>query len=115
MRKVISTVLAAAVVLGAFTAPAAEAKKKKTRKATATYDSPAIGVGGVAGLCLGANGCAAFPVGPGEKFISVKVKDATGTAVYARVTQDTDGDGQADVATPFCGKTDGKVRLQPGA
>jgi hypothetical protein len=119
MRKTISTILTAAVVLGAFAAPAADAKKKKkkkiVRKAQATYETPAIGVGGVAGLCSGANGCAEFPVAAKERFITLTVEDATGTQVYGRVTQDTTGDGQADVATPFCGSTAEKIPLEPGA
>jgi hypothetical protein len=116
MRRTIATLLTSALVMGALMAPAADAakKKKKPRKAQATYDSPAIGIGGVAGLCNGANGCAAFPLGAKEKFISVNVVDSTGTPVYARVTQDLDGDGQADAATPFCGKTDGKIPVEPG-
>lgn len=118
MRKTLSLLLTASVVLGAFAAPAAEAKKKKKKKinrtATATYDTPAIGVGGVAGVCSGANGCAAFPAAPGEKFIQVEVTDASGTPVYGRIAQDLDGDNQADTAVAFCGKSD-KVVIEPGA
>lgn len=117
MRRVISIAIAAALVLGAFTATAAEAKKRRkrvVRKAEATYDTPAIGVGGVAGLCSGANGCAALPVAANERFISVVVEDSSGTSVYARVTQDTNGDGQADSATPFCGTSGGKIPIEPG-
>ena len=115
MRRIIATVATAALVVGALMAPAADAaKRKKPRKAQATYDTPAIGLGGVAGLCSGANGCAAFPVGAKERSISVVVTDSTGTAVYARVTQDIDGDGQADSATPFCGSSGGKIPIEPG-
>ena len=116
MRRTMATLATAALVVGALTAPSADAaKRKKTvRKAQATYDTPAIGVGGVAGLCSGANGCAALAVGAKETSISVKVVDGTGTPVYARVTQDIDGDGQADSATPFCGSSDGKIPIEPG-
>ena len=117
MRRTVTLIVMAALVAGAFAAAPAEAKKKKkkkTRTVSATYDSPALGVGGVAGLCVAPNGCVPFPAGPGEKFVSVTVEDASGTPSYGRVTQDLDGDGQADEATPFCGKTEQPVAIQPG-
>ena len=119
MRRTLTLILTAALVAGAFAGAPADAKKKKKKKpkprtVTATYDSPALGLGGVVGLCIAPNGCVPFATSPKERFVSVKIDDSSGTASYGRVTQDLDGDGQADEATPFCGKTEKPVPIQPG-
>ena len=118
MRKTISVLLAASFAIGAFSAPMADAKKKKKklviRKAESSYDTPAIGHPDVAVGCSGANGCATFGVGAKERFAAFNVKDDAGQAVYVNGGQDLDGDGFADTSFSFCGKTDKPVPVEPG-
>ena len=117
MRKIITVVVSAAIVLGAFGAPAADAAKKKAkpRKASATYDAPAIGAGG-AGICFpGTIGCVSFGTASNEHFVEVVVEDSAGTPVFASVTQDTNGDNQADTGTDICGASEEPIPIEPGA
>jgi hypothetical protein len=118
MRKTITVLLAASFAVGAFSAPMADAKKKKKkpviRKATAAYDSPAIGHPDVAVGCVGANGCAVFAVGAKERFAAFNVTDSAGQAVYVNGGQDLDGDQFADTSFSFCGSTDGAIPIEPG-
>jgi hypothetical protein len=118
MRKTITMLLTASLAVGAFSAPMADAakrkKKKVVRKASATYDSPAIGHPDVAVACSGANGCATFAVGAKERFAAFNVTDAAGQPVYVIGGQDLDGDGLADTSFSFCGKTDKPVSIEPG-
>ena len=118
MRKTITTLVAAGLVVGAFSAPMmADAKKKKKqviRKATASYDTPAIGHPDVVVGCSGANGCAAFGVGAKERFAAFNVKDDAGLPVYVVGGQDLDGDAFSDTTFTFCGKTPKPVPVEPG-
>lgn len=117
MRKTITMLLTASLAVGAFTAPMAVAGKKKKaviRKATASYDTPAIGHPDVAVACSGANGCAAFGVGPKEHFAAFKVTDDAGLPVYVNGGQDLDGDNLADTSFSFCGSTPKPVAVEPG-
>jgi hypothetical protein len=118
MRKSITLLLTASLAVGAFSAPMADAAKKKKkqviRKASATYDTPAIGHPDVAVACSGANGCAAFAVGAKERFAAFNVTDSAGQAVYVNGGQDLTGDGLADTSFSFCGKTDKPVPVEPG-
>lgn len=118
MRKTITILLTASLAVGAFSAPMADAKKKKKkkviRKASASYNTPAIGHPDVAVACNGANGCATFAVGGKERFAAFNVTDEAGQAVYVNGGQDLDGDGFADTSFSFCGKTDKPVAIEPG-
>ena len=125
MRKTITTVLAAALVLGAFAAPMADAKKKKKAKprvVTDTYDAPAIGVGtpvytGGASGCSGGNniGCVEFPTTAKDKFVKIEVTDQSGQKAGGFISQgDTDGDGIGDGFGEFCGAHAGPVAITPG-
>ena len=114
MRKTITVVLAVGLIVGAFMAPGADAKKKKkpkTRTATASYDAPALGVGDAGGIC--GLGCVPFPTTPKENYVSVKVVDASGLPVAFNISQDANGDGQGDGFNGFCGQSP-KVPIQAG-
>ena len=50
----------------------------------------------------------------GERFVMVAIEDATGTTVPAVITQDVDGDGEADTEADFCGATEKPVAIEPG-
>ncbi len=116
MRKVITLILATALVLGAFAAPSAQAakKKKKGRVATGTYDGPAIGAAGI-GICFpGTLGCFGFGSAANEHSVEVKIEDNAGTPVYASVTQDLNGDNQADTGTNICGASEGPIPIEAG-
>ncbi len=116
MRKVITVALSAVLVLGAFGAPADAGKKKKAkpRKASATYDGPAIGAMG-AGVCFpGTLGCFGFGSAANEKAVDVEVVDSLGTPVLASVTQDLDGDGFADTGVDICGKSEEPIPIEAG-
>ncbi len=117
MRKTITVLLAASFAVGAFSAPMADAAKRKKqviRKATAVYDSPMIGHPDAAGGCIGANGCAVFAVGAKEKFAAFNVKDSAGLPVYVEGGQDLDGDQFSDTSFTFCGTTPKPIAIEPG-
>ncbi len=105
MRKLITVALSAALVAGAFGAPAAEAgkkKKAKPRAATAVYDNPSIGSSDLGGLGIG---IPSFGTASNENFMTVKITDSTGLPVPASVSWDTDGDGISDTGFEMCGET----------
>ena len=125
MRKTITTVLAVGLIVGAFMAPSADAKKKKPkpRVVTDTYDAPAIGVstavasGGASG-CTGGNniGCVEFPTTAKDKYIKVEVTDQSGQPAGGYLSQgDTDGDGVGNLFGDFCGAHLAPVAITPGA
>ena len=118
MRKAITTVLAAGLIVGSFMAPAADAKKKKPYKRTAThsYQVPAIGSAEIGGTCPGAtNTCAHFPTSAKDKYVVIEIDDSSGTPVGGTISHpDTNGDGFVESLGSFCGKS-AKVAIQPGA
>jgi hypothetical protein len=120
MRKTITVLLALGLILGAFMAPAADAKKKKKkpykRVATHEYQVPALGAGDVGGSCPNAtNSCAHFPTTAKDKYIQVTIEDQSGMAVYGTVSHpDQNGDGFVESLGSFCGES-GKVAIQSGA
>jgi hypothetical protein len=111
-------VLAALVAVSLVAAPSEAGKRKpkpKMRKATAAYDSPAIGGGDATGVCSGANGCVSFGVGPKETTIDLVVEDAAGLPVSATVGQDSDpSNATTEVVGRFCGETEEPLVIQPG-
>ena len=126
MRKTIITLVAVGLVAGALLAPAAEAGKKKKRKArvvTATYHTPAGGVatpvvsGGISSCTTGvANvGCIEVPTTAKDRYVKIKVTDASGQNVGGYVSQgDTNGDGIGDLFGDFCGAHSSPVPITPG-
>ena len=113
MRKIMTLVLSAALVAGAFGAPAAEAGKKKAkpREATGAYANPAFGSSDAGGGCLG---CPSFGTSTNENFVMVEFTDATGLPVPASVSWDTDGDGISDTGFEVCGTTPEPVPIDGG-
>ena len=125
MRRTITTILAGALVLGAFAAPMADAKKKPkkyTRTAEAAYSNPspgaAVSAGGVstaAGYCAGFPNCIEFPTTPKDTYVKVKVDDASGQKVVGYIDQgDIDGDGIGDLVHKFCGEHPQAVPITAG-
>ena len=114
MRKIITVALSAALVVGAFGVPAAEAgkkKKSKPRVATAVYDNPSIGSSDVGGLGIG---IPSFGTAASENFMTVKITDSTGLPVPASVSWDTDGDGISDTGFEMCGETEEPMPIEGG-
>jgi hypothetical protein len=119
MRKTITTILALGLVAGALLAPTSvEAKKRKPYKRVATYDYtvPAFGQADVGGTCPNAaSGCASFATTAKDKFVVVKIEDASGTPVSGTLSHpDTNGDSLVEPLGSFCGQSE-KVAIQPGA
>lgn len=119
MRKSITAVLTAGLVLGAVAVPAAQAGKKKAPKRTervaeASYQGPAIGAAG-RGICSpGTLGCFPFGASATEKYVSIEIADTVPSGVFASVTQDLDGDNFADTTVDICGTTPEPVQIEPG-
>ena len=112
MRRMLLPVLILALVSGSLVGPAAEAKRSRSRKATATYGPGSVGAGDVGGYCLPA--CASFATTKRERSIQVNVADASGQPVAFKVSQDLDDDGVGDIFNGFCGKSP-KVPITGGA
>lgn len=117
MRKMIISALVLGLVAGSLSAPAIAKKKKKPvkveRVAEATYDNPAVGIGGVVSSGS-AGGSMEFPLLPGEKYLSLDVTDGSGTAVYASLSQDTDPATPSwEIFAGICGKTDAPIEVAP--
>ena len=49
-----------------------------------------------------------------EHFVTVAIRDDSGFVVPASVTQDVDGDDEADMSYDFCGSTEDPVAVEPG-
>lgn len=129
MRKTITAVVAIGLIAGAFMAPAAEAGKKKkakkySRTVEASYAHPApgaaVGVAGVAsaayGYCAGYPGeCVEFATTAKDKYVKVKVDDASGQKVVGYIDQgDVDGNGIGDLVHYFCGEHPAAVPITAG-
>ena len=104
MRKTITVVLTGALIFGALIAPSAEAGKRvKKRTAKASYTGFSASVEGN-GFCD--PGCVTFSTKPSERFVQIKITDATGLPVSGQVTQpDSNGDGFVESVGAFCGKS----------
>jgi hypothetical protein len=109
MRKLIVTAVAVALVAGAFSGPAAEAKKKKAykRTATTTYAAPSHGAGDVAWGCVfSAENCARFATGAKDRYVTLTAEDQAGQDVWLQVSQpDSNGDGLTENVAEGCGGT----------
>ncbi|MEA2487204.1 MAG: hypothetical protein QOF16_858 [Actinomycetota bacterium] len=120
MRKLLVTMLSLALIGGAIAAPAAQAKKPKAKKPVkitrldkGTYQAPSLIA---AGTCsqTDAVGCVQFTPGATETYISVTIKDQSGTGTLFAIEQDTNGDAQDDTtAGAFCGSTPKPVAINP--
>ncbi len=117
MKKIVTLALLLGLVAGgAFAAPAGAKKKAKktSRTAEAKYENPALGIGGVVTSGT-AGGSAEFPLAAGERYFAVQIEDASGTEVYASLSQDTDpSTPQWEIFTGICGSSDGPIEVTPG-
>ena len=114
MKKTLSVLVMMALVLGAFVAGPADAKKKKKKKkdkapvvrvVEGTYDRPAPGIGGVLTFS-GQGGSIEVPTTFEENFVTIEVVDDVGPDVYFGLSQeDTDGDGIGEIIYGGCSKT----------
>jgi hypothetical protein len=124
MKRAVVCVLIA-VVSGALVVPAQAAKtrpKKVTRRAEATYDlpyvfSPSISGGGCFTVAVAGNECPVFSISKTEEWVTMEVKDDSGTPSAFSIWQkgESDGTGFTVMGGPFCGSS-GKnpIRLAPG-
>lgn len=119
MRRSLMTILVLVLLVGSLGSVEAAKKKKKkgpvARTAVATYDSPAIGAREATGVCSGANGCVAFPVGAEETSIVLEVADTLGQPVAITVGQESDPSNSTTevVARTCAGKTE-PIPIAPG-
>ena len=122
MRKTVTLLVILGLLAGAMAAPAEAKKKKKKKKPRVVeveYTGGGIGViaaGLGGGICPmtepGSGECIEIPLMPGEKYVKVEVKDATGLGPAGFITQgDVDGDGVADGYGDFCGAHEEPVAL----
>lgn len=116
---IIVATVAAANSVAVLDDAAASARARKRRVVEATYASPAaiveVGNGGAYACSSSAMngqanvGCIDIPVRPNERFLSLKIVDATGLPAPVWVFQeDTDHGG------PVCGSTEKPMRIAPG-
>lgn len=120
MKKLLVVALSASLLVGAFAAPEALAKKKKKKKSQEVerverveeqnYMAPAYFYWAPTGDHIGG---VKFAAGPDDHFISIEIEDAAGQDVSAAVGQDPEGDGTVS-NTPFCTKTDEPFPIEPG-
>ena len=133
MKKILSVMIMAALVLGAFAVGPAEAKKKKKKKkfvpieriVEVPYTMGGIGIAGgpagSAGACPmtspGSLECIEIPPAAGETHVKIEITDATGLGPSGFISQgDVDGDGVSDGYGTFCGAHTEAVPLaSPGA
>src|SRR5688572_28301148 len=103
MKKALIMALVLGLVAGSMAAPATAKKKKKKpvkieRVATGTYQTPNLVV---VGQCnnTDAIGCVVMPAAPGEKYLTVKITDASGLPVNASIQQDQQPDAAPNPPT----------------
>jgi len=119
MKKLLVFALVLGLVAGALSMPAT-AKKKKKKKKPVRVERVAEGAytgsgGGLYGNLSGNNfGGASFPTGSEEKYVTVEVTDASGTAISGSVGQDPDGDSFTDEKGTYCGSTEDPISIEPG-
>ncbi len=115
MKKSFMTLLVVTLLAGSLASPA-EAKKRRTgRTVEGSYDAPALGAPGFAFCSPGVVGCEKFAAHTHERYVSVQIEDSLGTAVYARVSVDGDGDDTFESRHEICGATKEALRIPPGA
>ncbi len=116
MKKPFMTLLVVTLLGGSLVGPAEAKKRRAERTVEGSYDNPALGVPGVAAMCTpDGGGCEIFRAHTYEKYVAVQIEDSLGTAVYARVSVDGDGDMSFERRYEICGATNEALRIQPGA
>lgn len=125
MKNRIAVAVSLALLLGAVASPTALAgkkgkkNKKVTREATGEY---AVSLGTThapspfwIGSPIGNVTSVQFPVGVGERYVTVEIEDASGLPAGGTITADTDGDPTIqEVVANFCGKTEEPVKIPSG-
>ena len=109
MRKSLTTVIGAVLVVGVLMAPAADARKPRIRKVTDSYTVPTPGaqplLGGCYGAIEGGGECFTVPLKATERYVKVTFTDSSGQKVAGFIGQgDLNGNGVSDDGyAPFCG------------
>jgi hypothetical protein len=119
MRRTVLVALVISLIAGPLLAPAEARKRRRiVQRARAAYETPALGHSdALIGCLLVADGlgCVNFIPRAGMRYLKLQIKDQSGTATYAAVSQDLDGDGVGDVDYPnVCGKTAKPIKIRPG-
>jgi len=121
MRKIITVALTAALIAGAFGAPAAEAgkgkKKKKAQKVERQVQGSYVAPATIVGSCTQTDGigCMAIVNGATETYVSAKVTDGTGQPVLVTIQADLDGDNRSEtIYGTFCGETTEPIQVDGG-
>lgn len=114
--KSIAVIASAALILGAFIAPADA--RKKTKRTERTVEATYFGAPSYAtGVCLRDRGigCATFPSAPKEKYVSIEIADTLPAPVFAGVYEDADGDGMGTWLASICGGSEEPIPITRGA
>ena len=119
MRRSLITALALALVVTGLV-PAQAAKKKTTRVAEADYFATmcveTVPCAFWKGSPLGNFSAVEFPMGVGEKYVSIEVFDQTGQPVRGGINVDGDGSPETQETSlgTFCGKTEKPIKVVRG-
>jgi hypothetical protein len=119
MRKSAVLLLVMGLVFGSLVGAAEAKKKPKQRVIEYHYQVPSPAVSGVAGFCLAGNGvdtgCNEFATSVTERYVSVKVTDASGQPTNWYLAQDTDSANTGlEIFASGCGETAAPVPITPG-
>ncbi len=114
-RIVVAVVMAGLfAAVGLSPAEAGKSRKKKTREETDTYMVPAIGSADATGTC--GIDCTRFATSTTERFMTIKVEEASGTTPAITIGQDTvEGDGFVERVAEVCGESVAPIPITPGA
>jgi hypothetical protein len=94
-------------------APAGAGLRARTQELTYTTGANVDGViSGDTTIQGKRYGSVDFGVRRGERWLDLRLTDASGLPVLAEVSQDTNGDGDADLSTTVCGATTKPVALK---
>ena len=122
MRRVAAIILAGGLVAASVTsaAGASRASRSQSRTVSDTYVAPAVlpaGRGGGVSVCvpkkavggLVNSGCIDFDVKAKERFVEIKIEDASGLPAPAWIQQQASG-----LRRPVCGSTEKPIPVAPG-
>lgn len=118
MRRTLVVCLLFTLLAGTFMMPAEAAKRKSkrvTREAVDTYGMPWLSSPSTGNGCFG-DGCVGFRISGSERWVTMQVRDQSGTPTAFRITQKTDSARRGQTMRgPFCGTSGVEpVRLVPG-
>lgn len=120
MKRTVTAMLAAALLMGLMVGPADAKKKKKppvpkkiTREVTLDYSCPCVGRYQFGDILPVPNlGGGAIPLGADENYIiAAEAVDSSGMSVAVNINQDVDGDGLNDGVGSFCDSVDAPIQL----